>query len=161
MHSCRRSHQRCSIEKGFLKNAQHADLLKIRLWHRGFPVNFDKFLRTPFFTEHLRTTVSVMSIHKTYCFENNNQLIQLTVTVTKLLTILTRMPRKNTSNLLTHIAWIPNIFTGMAQAFFTKPVGNQNINNSNDHDFLISLDTSQLQNLFALKNSEFRDKLFF
>ena len=31
-----------------------ATLLKKRLWHRHFPVNFVKFLRTPFFTEHLR-----------------------------------------------------------------------------------------------------------
>ena len=31
-----------------------ATLLKKRLWHRCFPVNFAKFLRTPFFTEHLR-----------------------------------------------------------------------------------------------------------
>ena len=29
-------------------------LLKKRLWHRCFPVNFVKYLRTPFFTEHLR-----------------------------------------------------------------------------------------------------------
>ena len=28
-------------------------LFKKRLWHRCFPVNFVKFLRTPFFTEHL------------------------------------------------------------------------------------------------------------
>ena len=28
--------------------------LKKRLWHRFFPVNFAKFLRIPFFTEHLR-----------------------------------------------------------------------------------------------------------
>ena len=28
-------------------------LLKKRLWHRCFPVNFAKFLRTPFFTEQL------------------------------------------------------------------------------------------------------------
>ena len=28
-------------------------LLKKRLWHRCFPVNYPKFLRTPFFTEHL------------------------------------------------------------------------------------------------------------
>ena len=27
-------------------------LLKKRLWHRCFPVNFAKFLRTPFLTEH-------------------------------------------------------------------------------------------------------------
>ena len=31
-----------------------ATLLKQRLWHRCFPVNFAKFLRTPFLTEHLR-----------------------------------------------------------------------------------------------------------
>ena len=28
-----------------------ASLLKKRLWHRCFPVNIAKFLRTPFFTE--------------------------------------------------------------------------------------------------------------
>ena len=31
-----------------------ATLLKKRLWHRCFPVNFSKFLKAPFFTEHLR-----------------------------------------------------------------------------------------------------------
>ena len=30
-----------------------ATLLKKRLWHRCFPVNFAKFLRSPFFIEHL------------------------------------------------------------------------------------------------------------
>ena len=34
-------------------------LLKKGLWHRCFPVNFVKFLRTPFFIEHLWTTASV------------------------------------------------------------------------------------------------------
>ena len=33
------------------------DLLKKRPQHRCFPVNFAKFLRTPFFTEHLRATI--------------------------------------------------------------------------------------------------------
>ena len=33
---------------------QPATLLKKRLWHRCFPVNFAKFLRTPFLTEQLR-----------------------------------------------------------------------------------------------------------
>ena len=32
---------------------RHATLLKKRLWHECFPVNFVKFLRTPFYTEHL------------------------------------------------------------------------------------------------------------
>ena len=31
-----------------------ATLLKKRLWHRRFPVDFTKFLRTTFFTEHLQ-----------------------------------------------------------------------------------------------------------
>ena len=30
-----------------------ATLLKQRLWHRCFPVNFEKFLKTAFLTEHL------------------------------------------------------------------------------------------------------------
>ena len=30
-----------------------ATLLKRKLWHRCFPVNFAKFVRTPFLTEHL------------------------------------------------------------------------------------------------------------
>ena len=61
------SHQRCSVKKGVLRNfskstGKHlcqslffskvagalATLLKKRLWHRCFPVNFAKFLRTPF-----------------------------------------------------------------------------------------------------------------
>ena len=29
-----------------------ATLLKTRLWHKCFPGNFDKFLRTPFYIEH-------------------------------------------------------------------------------------------------------------
>ena len=31
-----------------------ATLLKKKIWRRSFPVNFAKFLRTLFFTEHLR-----------------------------------------------------------------------------------------------------------
>ena len=70
----RSSYRRCSIKKGVLRNfakftGKHmrqslffnkvaslrpVTLLKKRLWHRGFPVNFAKFLRTSFFTEHLR-----------------------------------------------------------------------------------------------------------
>ena len=37
--------QRCSIKKDVLRNFV---LLKQRRWHRCFPVNFTKFLRTPF-----------------------------------------------------------------------------------------------------------------
>ena len=56
---CRSSHRRCSVRKGVLRNfskltgkhlclLQPATLLKKRLWHRCFPVNFAKFLGTPF-----------------------------------------------------------------------------------------------------------------
>ena len=31
-----------------------ATLIRKRLWRKRFPVNFAKFLRTPFLTEHLR-----------------------------------------------------------------------------------------------------------
>ena len=70
----RSSHWRCSVRKVVLRNfskftgkklcqslffnkvarLRPATLLKKRLWHRCVPVNFAKFLRTPFFTEHLR-----------------------------------------------------------------------------------------------------------
>ena len=36
-------------------------LLKKSLWHRWFPVNFAKFLRTPFFAEHLRWLLKFIS----------------------------------------------------------------------------------------------------
>ena len=39
--------QRCSV------SLRPATLLKKRLWHTCFPVNFAKFLRIPFLTEHL------------------------------------------------------------------------------------------------------------
>ena len=64
--------RRCSVNEVFLEISQNsqentcarvsfsiklkavpATLLKKRLWHRWFPVNFAKFLRTPFLTEHL------------------------------------------------------------------------------------------------------------
>ena len=70
----RSSHQRCSVKKVFLEFSQHsqenicsrvsfliklqtwclipAALLKKRLWNWCFPVNFLKFLRITFLTEH-------------------------------------------------------------------------------------------------------------
>ena len=47
-------HSRCRWR--FLLRPRPATLLKKSHWHRCFPVNIAKFLRTPFFTEHLRTT---------------------------------------------------------------------------------------------------------
>ena len=39
-----------------------AALLRKRLWHRCFPVNFAKFLRTPFFTEHIRSLPLIIKL---------------------------------------------------------------------------------------------------
>ena len=41
----------CSVKKVFLEILQN--FFKKRLWHKCFPVNFAKFLRTPFSIEHL------------------------------------------------------------------------------------------------------------
>ena len=56
--------RRCSVREVFLEISQNSQentcvrvsfLIKLQsLWHRCFPVNFAKFLRTPFFTEYLR-----------------------------------------------------------------------------------------------------------
>ena len=49
------SHENNCSRVSFLIQLQApATLLKERLWCRCFSVNFAKFLRTPFFTEHLR-----------------------------------------------------------------------------------------------------------
>ena len=60
----RRSRPEAFCKKGVLKNFEKIHrktpvpeshfLLKKRLWHRYFPVNFGKFLRRYFLTEHLR-----------------------------------------------------------------------------------------------------------
>ena len=49
-HSYRSSHQRCSIKIGVLKNFSKftGKHLFLSLWHRCFPVNFEKFLQTSF-----------------------------------------------------------------------------------------------------------------
>ena len=69
----RSSHQKCFVKKNVLRNftkftgkqlckrfffnkvadLRPATLLKKRLWYRCFLVNFVKFLRTPFYIEHL------------------------------------------------------------------------------------------------------------
>ena len=46
----------CAIVSFLRKLQQLATLLKMKLWHSCFPVNFAKFLRTSLFIEH--TTVA-------------------------------------------------------------------------------------------------------
>ena len=47
-----------------------ATLLKKRLWYRYFPVNFAKFLRTPFLTEPLRWLLLKLKVHDSKLFSN-------------------------------------------------------------------------------------------
>ena len=47
-------HLRQSLFFNKAADLRPATLLKNRPWHRCFSVNFAKFLRTPFFTEHLQ-----------------------------------------------------------------------------------------------------------
>ena len=49
-----------------------ATLLKKRLWHRCFRVNFAKFLRTPVLTEHLRWLLLYQEIKTKYKLENTH-----------------------------------------------------------------------------------------
>ena len=77
----RSSHQRCSVRKAFLEILQNSQqntctrdsitLFEKRLWHRCFRVNFAKFLRTPFLTEHFWETASgrikwIQSVHRVF-----------------------------------------------------------------------------------------------
>ena len=62
----RSSHWRCSIRKGVLRPAT---LLKKRLRHRSFPVNFAKFLRTPFLQN---TSGQLLLYHRPTLFEQVN-----------------------------------------------------------------------------------------
>ena len=52
-------HRRQSLFLNKVAGLRPATLLKIRLWHRRFPVNFAKFLRTPFLQNTSGTTASV------------------------------------------------------------------------------------------------------
>ena len=83
--------RRCSVKKLFLEILQNSQektcardpfliklqastLLEKSLWHRCFPVNFAKFLRTPSFTEHLRWLLLyffLLTFLVSNCFSNN------------------------------------------------------------------------------------------
>ena len=93
----RSSHQSCSIIKGVLRNfvkftgkhlcqslffnkvagVRPATLLKKRLWHRCFPVNFAKFLRTPF----LQNTSGRLLLFDAYLYSYFNDFIPVLITL--------------------------------------------------------------------------------
>ena len=56
----------------FLIKFKACTFIKKRLWHRCFPVNFAKFLRTTFLTEHLRWLLLHVNNSKAYlCGQRN------------------------------------------------------------------------------------------
>ena len=73
--------RRCSVKKVFLEILQNLQentrvrtsllikLLKKKPWHRCFPVNLAKFVRTPFLIEHLRWLLLLFVI---YLFNNDS-----------------------------------------------------------------------------------------
>ena len=87
----RSSHQRCSVTKSVLKNfakfrgkllcqvlffikvTSPTTLLKERLWHRCFPVNFAKFLRIPF---SLNTSGRVLLDKQHFLAENPSKVLK-------------------------------------------------------------------------------------
>ena len=50
----RKCHRKTPVVESFLIKLQVCNFIKKRLQHKYFPVKFAKFLRTPFFTKHLR-----------------------------------------------------------------------------------------------------------
>ena len=63
---------RCSVKKVLLKSIKfRATLLKKRLWRRCFPVNFAKFLRTPFLKN---TSAFVVRRNAKYKKEENTRI---------------------------------------------------------------------------------------
>ena len=65
MRPFRNSHRRSSVRKGvlrnfakFTENARLFFLFKKRLWHKCFPMNFERISNSIFFTEPLQATAS-------------------------------------------------------------------------------------------------------
>ena len=73
-------------KKGVL-GKRPATLLKKRLWLRYFPVNFGKFLRTPFFTEHLWWLLLNQSLELSSASEFDNIIQEEEATFKKNLTV--------------------------------------------------------------------------
>ena len=68
---------------------QPATLLKERLWHMCFPVNFAKFLRTPSLTEHLLWLLLALAINgpkhmKALVFSISNRYWELALLISSL-----------------------------------------------------------------------------
>ena len=94
---------------------QAATLSKKRLWHRCFPVNFTKFLRTIFFTEHLWWLLQIRVTNKILkCLFFSDESLDKQKTQ-KLLTFISVIHEK------TKINWYHHIFGYQRLIFFSQP----------------------------------------
>ena len=62
------------LRESFQKHPPDVFCKKRRLWHRCFPVNFAKFLRTLFLTEHLWATASEFSLNRKQHFKTRKEM---------------------------------------------------------------------------------------
>ena len=69
------SHENCASL--FLIKLQAEAFLKKRLWHRCFPVNFEKYLKNTIFTVHLRAITSTSFIFELFLFVLSYLLLSL------------------------------------------------------------------------------------
>ena len=71
------------VPRSSVKRLTPAILLKKRLWHRCFPMNFAKFLRTPFITEHLWwllvNVLRISPLREAWVFSKIYSVINLTI----------------------------------------------------------------------------------
>ena len=91
--------QRCSVEKGVLRNftkftGKVTTLLKKRLWHRCFPVNFVKFVRTPFFyrTALVAASSLLLILPSNFAFNYSKKTLNLALSQCYLLAIFQIIP---------------------------------------------------------------------
>ena len=106
--------RRCSVKKVFLP----ATLLKKRPWHRCFPVNFAKFLRTTFFIQHLRwLLLENESYHGlNYSIEIENQVIPILKCKIWKITVF-RVSFSSLHNHCNEVKWDSNAFLNLQSTF--------------------------------------------
>ena len=78
-HLCQSQAEACNFIK---KETQLAALLRKRLWHRCFTVNFAKFLRTPFLKKHLRWLLLELGQCTVHSYRFPDILVQIYVIAT-------------------------------------------------------------------------------
>ena len=99
------------VLRNFLEGRRPATLWKKRLWHRTFPVNFAKILRTPFLLEHHRWLLLIFAVEFVeilFCYEpmtvkKSSSMIRNFFVISFIISMLVIWSNKNNKNLLPSI----------------------------------------------------------